>query len=166
MWFSYATHKYSFFSWLAIYNRLSTGDRIKIWNSGQRVDCILCDNIEESRNHLFFSCRYSSEIWKALTHRLLGNDFSRDWDCLITSLNSSNQPWLHQFLLRYAFQSALYHIWRERNARRHGEIPSPHDRLIKLIDKNVRNRLSAIQDMGDQRYEGALRVWFAARSMV
>jgi len=46
-------------------------------------------------------------------------------------------PRIKLFLLRYVFQSTIYRIWRERNARRHGEIKSTHNRLLKLIDKNI-----------------------------
>lgn len=150
IWFSNATPKYSFLAWLAIHNWLSTGNRIKNWSLEQRVDCVLCDNVEETRNHLFFSCQYSSEIWKSLTHKLLGTDFHTELDQVLSSLHNSTLPRIKLFLLRYVFQSTIYHIWRERNARRHGEIKSTHSRLLNLIDKNIRNRLSSIHDMGDR----------------
>ncbi|KAL0730354.1 hypothetical protein Bca4012_026447 [Brassica carinata] len=57
IWFPCATSRFSFVSWLATLNRLSTGDTVKTLNSGIQVNCILCDqNIEEPRQHLFFSC--------------------------------------------------------------------------------------------------------------
>jgi len=31
----------------------------------------------------------------------------------------------------------IHSIWGERNARRHGEQPSPPEKLVKMIDKNV-----------------------------
>lgn len=164
VWFSYATPKYSFLTWLAVHNRLATGDRIKQWNSGQRVECTLCNtNVEETRNHLFFSCTYSSTIWKALTQRLLSPDYSTEWDTLLTLLHDSGLPKIHLFLIRYTFQATLYHLWHERNARRHGVICSTKDRLLQLIDKTVRNRLSSIREMGDRGYEHGLQLWFATR---
>jgi len=78
VWFSYNTPKYSFLLWLAIHDRLSTGDRIKKWNSGQQINCVLCGNVEESRNHLFFSCHYTTAIWDNLTRRLLSHEYSTD----------------------------------------------------------------------------------------
>lgn len=56
IWFTHAMLKYSFFTWLAINNRLSMGDRMRTWNSDQRVDCILCGHMIQSRSHLFFIC--------------------------------------------------------------------------------------------------------------
>ena len=163
VWFTYSTPKFSFLLWLAIHNRLSTGDRIKQWNSGQQVDCVLCSNTEESRDHLFFTCSYTAEVWKNLTQRLPNVAYSTDWDQLVASLNSVTTPQLNLFLFRYVFQATLYHVWRERNARRHGEVPAPTTRLIKLIDKNVRNRISAIKDLGDHRYDASLSLWFSSR---
>lgn len=163
VWFPYATPKYSFLMWLALHDRLSTGDRLKLWNSGQQVTCILCGTREETRCHLFFSCIYSAAIWTTLTQGLLGTDFSLDWNQLITTLCNRRYSHLHIFLIRYAFQSTLYHIWRERNARRHGAIPTSQTQLTILIDKNVRNRLSSIRSEGDQRYVDGLQLWFATR---
>lgn len=40
VWFSYATLKYAFLTWLAIHNRLATGDRMRNWNLGMRTDCM------------------------------------------------------------------------------------------------------------------------------
>ncbi|KAG7593814.1 Reverse transcriptase zinc-binding domain [Arabidopsis thaliana x Arabidopsis arenosa] len=98
VWFPFSTPKYSFFLWLAIHNRLATGDRIKQWNSGQRVDCVLCDNTEESRDHLFFSCPYAAAIWKALAQRLLHVNYSTDWTQLVALLNNTTIPRLNLFL--------------------------------------------------------------------
>lgn len=72
IWFKHATPKYSFFAWLAVLDMLSTGDRMKGWGSGQRSSCVFCDGIEETRDHHFFGCSYSSEIWNTLTRKLLG----------------------------------------------------------------------------------------------
>lgn len=48
------------------------------------------------------------------------------------------------FCDRYALQSAVHVIWRERNRRRHGE-PHMHVQVImKIIKKSVRNKLSLL----------------------
>ncbi|KAL9816500.1 putative RNA-directed DNA polymerase [Arabidopsis thaliana] len=164
VWFSYSTPKYSFLTWLAIHNKLATGDRIKKWNTGQHVHCVLCTNTEETRDHLFFSCPYSSTIWENLAHRLLQTNYSSNWHQLTAMLHNTRTPRLNLFLLRYVFQATLYHIWRERNARRHGEIPTTTTRQIKLIDGTVRNRLSTITATRNHRYKDGLQLWFSTRS--
>lgn len=53
VWFKCATTKYALFTWLVFQNRLITGDKMRIWNVGARTDCVLCENHEKDRNHLF-----------------------------------------------------------------------------------------------------------------
>ncbi|CAF2035409.1 unnamed protein product, partial [Brassica napus] len=47
-------------------------------------------------------------------------------------------------------------IWRERNQRKHGEEPMTPGQVIKMVDKNVRNRLSSIRD---RAHTGGLSLW-------
>ena len=54
-------------------------------------------------------------------------------------------------------------IWGERNKRRHGEVPSPSEVLIKRLDKNMRNKFSLIQRKGDKEYIKGMEYWFSPR---
>lgn len=67
LWFSGATPKYSVLSWIAAHNRLATGDRVIKWNLQTDAQCVLCKPPMETREHLFFSCPLSQEIWLNLT---------------------------------------------------------------------------------------------------
>ncbi|XP_019091421.1 PREDICTED: uncharacterized protein LOC109128817 [Camelina sativa] len=100
-------------------------------------------------------------VWRNLAQPLLATNYSADWNQLIALLTSPALPHFHLFMFRYLFQSTLYHLWRERNARRHGEPSNPQALLIKHIDKNIRNRLSSIASMGYQRYADGLQLWFS-----
>ena len=60
----------SFFTWLAAHNRLATGDRILWWNPQADPVCWLCKSEVESRDHLFFECSYSKEVWKGTVKNL------------------------------------------------------------------------------------------------
>ena len=62
VWFSHATPKYAFLTWLAALNRLSTMDRVYRWNQGVDTTCALCKTAQESRDHLFFECSYSTQV--------------------------------------------------------------------------------------------------------
>lgn len=96
---------------------------------------------------------------------LLATDYTADWNQLIQLLHHPNADRIKVFLLRYVFQAAIYHIWRERNGRRHGDSPSPASRLTTLIDKNMRNRfITSIRSLGDQAYGDGMQRWFATRS--
>ncbi|XP_013616901.1 PREDICTED: uncharacterized protein LOC106323300 [Brassica oleracea var. oleracea] len=58
IWFAHSTPKYSFFVWIVMRNRLQTGDKMRLWNVGIDATCILCNEDEETCDHLFFGCRF------------------------------------------------------------------------------------------------------------
>ncbi|KAF4378613.1 hypothetical protein G4B88_023153 [Cannabis sativa] len=45
-------------SWLALKNRLPTGDRLHQFGISTSRDCLVCEDGEESHSQLFFSCCY------------------------------------------------------------------------------------------------------------
>nr|AAF97350.1 Hypothetical Protein [Arabidopsis thaliana] len=94
------------------------------------------------RSHQNMELRYSSEVWENLAQRLLSTDYSSHWNHLIAKESALPVP---------------------RNARRHGELSLPSNRLIKLIDKTVRNRISSIRDTGNHSYNTCLQLWFSTR---
>lgn len=163
IWFTHSTPKYAFMAWLAIKNRLSTGDRTQHWNTGASVSCVFCQEPLETRNHLFFTCQYSKEVWRHLTLNLLGLKYTDEWDSILAILLDDTQDNILLFLLRYTFQAMIHTIWCERNNRRHGEQGNPCTRLVKTVDKQIRNRLSTIREMGDARYSKGMELWFASR---
>lgn len=163
VWFKYDTPKYSFHVWTAMQDRLSTCDRILKWNPAIDPTCVLCEQEMETRNHLFYSCSYSREVWQKLTKGLLLGRYTEKWEEIGTLLLDESQDRVKLYLLRYTFQAAAHSIWRERNCRRHGEKHLPHTLLVKVIDKNVRNRLSTIKRQGGYKLEGGLRMWFGSR---
>ena len=76
------------------------------------------------------------------------------------ALLDQNRDKTELFIVRYVFQASLYAIWRERNQRKHGEGPMTPGHVIKMVDKNVHNRLSSIRD---KAHTGDLSLWFGTR---
>ncbi|XP_010463164.1 PREDICTED: uncharacterized protein LOC104743817 [Camelina sativa] len=163
VWFTHSTPKYAFIAWLAHHNRLSTGDKLVQWNAAANGDCVLCQGCGETREHLFFSCSYSSNVWSTLVHNLLGARFTTSWTTLASLLVDSSTPRLPLFVLRYVFQSTIHSLWRERNARRHGEAPISSSTLCRFIDKQVRNRLLTLTSTSG--YENGLQLWFRSHPL-
>lgn len=63
VWFSGATPRFSFMVWIVVHDRLATGDRISRWNPQDITHCWFCQTSFENRDHLFFDCSYSKEVW-------------------------------------------------------------------------------------------------------
>ncbi|KAL0874206.1 hypothetical protein Bca101_023911 [Brassica carinata] len=163
IWFTLATPKYSVVAWIAIHNRLATGDRIQCWNPQADATCILCKTQNETRNHLFFTCSYSGLIWRKLTMKLMGNHYSNNWDDILRSLMDTTSDCNTLLLLRSVFQASIHSIWRERNARRHGEPSTDPSLLARYIDKHIRNRIDSMRGKVHKKYDKAMQLWFASR---
>lgn len=151
-------------TWIAIHNRLATGDRLLKWNAGANGSCVFCGEGIETRNHMFFTCPFSSQIWSTIAQGLLPIRFSTNWDSVIPLLTNHTSSRIQMFVLRYAFQHTIYSIWRERNSRRHGESPLPAAKIAAMIDKGLRNRLYTLEETESPAYQGGLRYWFSTHS--
>ncbi|XP_048593393.1 uncharacterized protein LOC106363011 [Brassica napus] len=139
IWFSHTVPRDSFIAWLAIRNRLSTGDHTQIW--GEHQSCRLCGEPNESRDHLFFVCPYSYTIWTELTSSLLPRP-NPDWGITVTMLLSPRRSNTDSCLLRLSFQAVIHSVWRERNSRKHTGVYRTAQQLTRFIDKTIRNRSS------------------------
>lgn len=138
IWFAFSTSKFSLISWLAAKNRLSTGDRMDRWSINIQSGCSFCKEPRETREHLFFSCPYSTRIWKVLTEGIMVQSFTVKWGELMQWITTPNYTTTKSFIISYVLQAAIHHIWSERNNRRHGEKPKNHGHIVKLIDVAVR----------------------------
>lgn len=163
VWFSQATPKFAFMTWLACLNRLSTMDRTAKWSQGVDTICVLCKSADEDRDHLFFACSYSSQVWENLARGIMGDSYTNLWSSLIPLLTVRGMERRKRFCLRYAFQVAVYALWRERNRVKHGEKLMPWTVLRKILDKGVRNKLSILQANRVKGMERGLQTWFGAR---
>jgi len=164
VWFTLSTPKFSFCVWLAVYDRLSTGDKMLLWNRGLQGTCLLCRNATESRDHLFFSCSFSSEVWEMSAKSIYKSSYSTDWRHLLTKIQENWKDRVESFIARYIFQVSVYAIWRERNRRKHGRNPNQAAQLVRWIDKQIRDQLSAIKLMGDRRYDQGFQFWLKSSS--
>ncbi|XP_024006101.1 uncharacterized protein LOC112082812 [Eutrema salsugineum] len=166
LWFKHNSPKYSFIAWLAMHNRLAMDVRMQAWNANISSACIFCNDPMETREHLFFSCRFSIKVWTNLAKGILLRNFTADWSTIINLISESHQQSVKWFLIRYLFQTVLYTLWREQNDRRHGGILTSAARLIVVIDKSIWNRFSSIRNLGDHRYDDGLQLWFSTRPSI
>ncbi|CAH8280760.1 unnamed protein product, partial [Arabidopsis lyrata] len=142
VWFKEHVPRFSFITWLAMLARLPTRDRLRRWGMNIPASCVLCSNGEESHEHLFFRCQFSSEIWGCLAAKFLPNPpgslaAASSWIIL------HNQPHNAKIItiLKLLLQSAVYHLWKERNFRIFNAIESTAAATRLAIDRTMRNRL-------------------------
>ena len=163
IWFTNATPKFAFVTWLAVRDKLSTMDRIVKWDPGAVEMCVLCKNASETRSHLFFECSYSAQVWEYLMKGVLCNDYTSAWSELLILINDERMENKKKFCLRYALQATVHALWRERNRIKPEENPMHIEILMKLLEKCMRNKLSLLRTKGVKGWEEGLQFWFSTR---
>ncbi|XP_013589508.1 PREDICTED: uncharacterized protein LOC106297919 [Brassica oleracea var. oleracea] len=133
------------------------------WNATANTTCVLCDAADETCRHLFFSCNYSKQIWKSLAGGILQNAFTTSWNDIVEIISNTSLPPMKKFLIRYTFLATVHALWRERNARRHGEQPQTASVITKFVDKTIRLELLSVKRLGQKYLEESLITWFATR---
>jgi len=69
IWGSWAPRKCKFFLWLVVHNRCWTADRLARRGLPHPEHCPLCDQEDESIQHLLCSCVFSRQFWHLLLCR-------------------------------------------------------------------------------------------------
>ena len=108
---------------------------------------------------------YISLIWTRLkvfrvASRLLGRRTNPDWSDMLKVVCGEAYTLMDKILIRLLFQVVVYHVWRERNLRRHQQGFKGTDQLICMVSKVVKNRISSLGHKGHHRLEGLMRRWF------
>ena len=87
--------------------------------------------------------------------------FTLEWSKIleVVSQQRSSFTATEMYFLRYAFQALVHSVWRERNARRHGEQLRENKVLIKCVDKLIRLKLLAVKGRSQRYLEIALSVY-------
>lgn len=159
IWFPEATPKFAFLAWIAIQNRLATGERVLRWNPQAISICWLCKREMETRDHIFFECAYSMEVWRVTVGNLVGSGVIYQWDQVVRLVVNGTWERCVKFLFRYCFQAVVYALWQERNIRRAEEKSQPISCLIARLEKLVRNRITSLRKKNWRKYEKTMEVW-------
>ncbi|GKD81912.1 RNA-directed DNA polymerase, eukaryota, reverse transcriptase zinc-binding domain protein, partial [Tanacetum coccineum] len=145
IWFSQNIPRQAFVLWMAIKKKLVTQDKLAIWYPGKIWKCLLCMLTEDSRNHLFFECEYSKEVWNNMQTMIN----TKDLKTLDSSmLNFSNMPCTNSIwsiVRRLTIASTVYHIWKERNSRVFQKKERRPEILYQVIRDNVKCRLLSLK---------------------
>lgn len=126
-----APPKHLFISWLLLNDRLATCQYLQ--KLGVQVDsvCALCQQEEETVQHLFFSCRISSYIWREVMAwsgvSRTAAAWSLEYEYLVSHCSNNSGK---QRMYRCVTAVLIYLIWRERNHRRMKGITTHEDSII------------------------------------
>ncbi|XP_019234713.1 PREDICTED: uncharacterized protein LOC109215147 [Nicotiana attenuata] len=115
-----ARPKAQFTVWLQVHGKLLTVDRIASWGINVDHVCNLCNSHNETRNHLFMECPYSTKVWEGVLKWMKVPSFKiTQWEQLkkwiIQGAKGKSQ---RAQVFKMAYTEWVHTIWIERNQRR------------------------------------------------
>ncbi|XP_039008453.1 uncharacterized protein LOC120136510 [Hibiscus syriacus] len=128
---------------MAILNRLPIRDRLL--RMGMAIEsnrCLLCGNEAESRDHLFFECRFANDLWGSILELCCISRVAGRWDGELAwaSLMLKGKSLIVR-LLKLAWSGHVYNLWNERNNRLYGSDARSNDAVLEDIKETIRFRL-------------------------
>jgi hypothetical protein len=127
IWKTKCVMKQKVFAWLLVMDRLNTRDILCRRKCPIPDDkCVVCHQVRETRDHLFFDCHFSKTCWSMLGIQW---DYSLDFSHRI---EAAAKVWNGSFFLEYVILGA-WNIWKQRN-RKHFDniIPSAQSWLANF----------------------------------
>ncbi|KAF8091729.1 hypothetical protein N665_0437s0017 [Sinapis alba] len=121
VWNKSGIPRHRFLSWMFVLNRYPTKNRITSWRLSTNPTCVPCNLSNESRNHLFFSCSFSWNIWPPFA-LICGLQSESSWDRVMAQIQAVARNSSKGILLRICWKASIYWIWAKRNARIHRQI--------------------------------------------
>ncbi|XP_071728201.1 uncharacterized protein [Rutidosis leptorrhynchoides] len=121
VWFSQCIPRHTFVVSLLMGERLKTQDRLKAWeiHHGSSLLCPLCNMVQDSHDHLFFSCLFSSQFAVRNVARIV--------------------------VIKLLFAASVYYVWQERNRRLFKKGNRSAVQLYETIYSTVRLKLMSFR---------------------
>nr|VDC64960.1 unnamed protein product [Brassica rapa] len=142
IWFKENVPRNTFMAWLALLRRLPTKDRLRRWGLNVTAECVLCSTALETHHHLFFECSFSSAIWQGFASQIRAHPPADLHAAAAWILSSSNRISREEVtLLKLIFQSTIYLVWKERNARIFTSVSTSSSGIHLALDRLLRDRL-------------------------
>lgn len=136
IWNCWAPLKVKFFLWPAFHRRLWTADRRLRHGLQADAVCKLCDQADETSEHMLFQFSFSLQVWWEILKHLgftaifpeQGMSFSDWWLHLRQQLPTCKRKGFDTL-----FALIAWHIWKERNARVFRGAAAGVDLVLRVI---------------------------------
>ena len=130
------------------------------WNVDVEPICLLYGEGDESRNHLFFECSFSSVVWRSLLRRFCLSSVPLLWSDILLWLPTAHPDAMVKLGILQVWQASIYELWKERNRRSHEGLTHPPARIMRYISETLRDKCSALLSLGHPLGPRLARFWF------
>ncbi|XP_022018820.1 uncharacterized protein LOC110918847 [Helianthus annuus] len=122
--------------------------------------CLMCYENNDSHNHLFFECNYSTQVWIKVCGKGGMNTVSPEWEAIVSWLaaRASSKSAIN-FISRLIVAASIYFVWQERNARIFKNQTRPPDVLSDLIVQTIRYKLMGVKFKESSNVRRLLESW-------
>ncbi|XP_022020017.1 uncharacterized protein LOC110920089 [Helianthus annuus] len=165
VWFSQCIPRHAFLMWLIMRGKLLTQDKILQWDFARRKNmnmmcCLLCYADVDSHAHLFFECKFSSQVWCSVRNKGGMASVGSKWDTIVAWLSSrASSKSAINFVSRIVVATTAYIVWQEQNARLFKNHARPPDVLCEIILATVRYKLMGLKFKHTVRVRSLLDDW-------
>ncbi|XP_022030849.1 uncharacterized protein LOC110931779 [Helianthus annuus] len=165
VWFPQCIPKHAFLMWLILRRKLLTQDKILQWDFSRQknmnmVCCVLCYADVDSHDHLFFECKFSTQIWNKVRHKVCMNSVDSKWSAIMNwLLDRAQSKSAASYVSRLLVATVAYFIWQERNARFFKNQTRPPDTICELIVKTIRYKLMGVKFKDCAKIRRMLGAW-------
>ncbi|GJS40164.1 hypothetical protein Tco_0565207 [Tanacetum coccineum] len=122
--------------------------------------CLLCKSQQDSHEHLFFECAYSSSVWQNVLNVAGISGVSSQWDdIMLWLLPISKSNTVISIVGRLIVAATSYFLWRERNDRIHGKGDKKVEQVSKYVESSVRLKLASIKFKKNARVRKLMETW-------
>ncbi|MFS7976250.1 hypothetical protein Hanom_Chr10g00890251 [Helianthus anomalus] len=108
--------------------------------------CLLCYENYDSHSHLFFECKFSSQVWHMVRQKVGMDTVQPIWGDIVEWLSArARSKTAANLVTRIAVAATAYVIWQERNARLFKNQVRPPEVISASIFQMVRYKLMGMK---------------------
>ncbi|XP_060182854.1 uncharacterized protein LOC132612781 [Lycium barbarum] len=121
--------------WLQLHGRLLTVDRLNKWGIRMDPKCVMCKQVDETRDHLFGDCCFAATVWDRLLNWLkMGPQTRLNWsEHYHWILDHTKGKTVQAKILKMVYAEFIHYIWLERNARVFEKMEKTEDIIARNI---------------------------------
>lgn len=120
----------------------------------------LCRVVLETHHHLFFECRFTTQIWKYLKDYAKLDRVPCYWEDFIDFMKSrSNKNAIWSIIRRLLLGAVVFYTWGERNRRLHKNISWSPKLISQDIMEEIRLKLLSLNARNSVQVKEAGKIW-------